>query len=140
MMADRCKPACFKAYDIRGQVPGQLDGNLARRIGLAAARAVGTGRWAVGWDCRLSSPGLAAALAGGLAAGGADVVELGMCGTEQVYHAVFSLGLAGGIMELKKIVIAEQEAGSAGREAVDLIRVPAFPLATNLRYKLRRPV
>ena len=98
MMPDRCKPACFKAYDIRGQVPGQLDEDLARRIGLAAARAVGTGRWAVGWDCRLSSPGLAAALAGGLADGGVDVLELGLCGTEQVYHAVFSLGLAGGIM------------------------------------------
>jgi phosphomannomutase/phosphomannomutase/phosphoglucomutase len=122
MMADRCKPACFKAYDIRGQVPGQLDENLARRIGLAAARAVGTGRWAVGWDCRLSSPGLAAALAGGLAAGGADVVELGMCGTEQVYHAVFSLALAGGIM----VTASHNPVGDNGMK---LVREGARPLS-----------
>jgi len=98
MMHGSSKPTCFKAYDIRGRVPDELDENLAYRVGLATALRVGAGRWAVGRDCRLTSPGLAAAVARGLNAGGADVLDIGMCGTEQVYHAVFSLDLNGGIM------------------------------------------
>jgi len=102
------KPSCFKAYDVRGRVPDELDEDLARRIGLATALIEGAGhggaghegagRWAVGRDCRLTSPALAAAVARGLNEGGADVLDLGLCGTEQVYHATFALGLAGGIM------------------------------------------
>ncbi len=92
------KPACFKAYDIRGRVPDELDADLARRIGLAAARSIGGARWAVGRDCRLTSLELARATAAGLGAGGIDVLDLGLCGTEQVYHAVAEGGLDGGIM------------------------------------------
>jgi len=91
-------PECFKAYDVRGRVPEQLDTDLARRIGHAVALEIGVGLYAVGRDIRDSSPALAAALAEGLNAGGADVLDLGLCGTEQVYHAVQHLGLAGGVM------------------------------------------
>ncbi len=92
------KPACFKAYDVRGRVPDELDEDLAARIGMAATRAIGAGRWAVGRDCRLTSPALAAAVTEGLRAGGADVLDIGLCGTEQVYHAVAARGLDGGVM------------------------------------------
>jgi len=91
-------PACFKAYDVRGRVPGDLDENLAFRIGRAYAALFKPGRVVVGRDMRLSSPALAAALADGLAANGAEVLDLGLCGTEEVYFATFHLGLDGGIM------------------------------------------
>ncbi len=92
------QPACFKAYDIRGRVPGELNEDLARRIGLALVRHTGAARVAVGRDCRLSSPPLARALAAGIAAAGADVVDIGMGGTEEVYFAVFSRELDAGVM------------------------------------------
>ncbi len=91
-------PPCIKAYDIRGRVPADLDADLARRLGHATALELGEGACAVGRDVRESSPELAAAVAQGLMAGGCDVIDIGLCGTEQVYHAVQHLGLAGGIM------------------------------------------
>ena len=62
MSGPRHKPSCFKAYDVRGRVPAELDDDLARRIGLAVARREEGGVWAVGRDCRLSSAPLAASL------------------------------------------------------------------------------
>jgi phosphomannomutase/phosphomannomutase/phosphoglucomutase len=92
------KPACFKAYDIRGRVPDELNEDLVYRIGLATAHELGTVNFAVGRDCRLSSEAMAAALIKGLNAGGADVLDIGVCGTEQVYFTTFSRRLGGGIM------------------------------------------
>jgi len=89
---------CFKAYDVRGRVPDEIDAGLAYRIGRAFAEFVGPRRVAVGRDVRLSSPGLAAALASGLAEAGVEVVDLGLCGTEQVYFATAFYDLDGGIM------------------------------------------
>ena len=79
---------CFKAYDIRGRVPDELNEDVAARIGRAFAEsgAVPARSWS-GEDMRLSSPALADALARGLMAGGADVLRIGMCGTEEVYFA-----------------------------------------------------
>ncbi len=91
-------PACFKAYDIRGRVPEELNADLAWRIGLAAAAQLGGRRFAVGRDCRLSSGELCDALARGLNDAGVDVVDIGECGTEMIYHATAALGLDGGIM------------------------------------------
>jgi phosphomannomutase len=91
-------PACFKAYDIRGRVPDELDADLMRRIGRAAARVLAARQVVVGHDCRLSSPDLRDALVAGLTAGGVDVIELGLCGTEEVYHATSALVLDGGFM------------------------------------------
>ncbi|MBS7458547.1 phosphomannomutase [Coralloluteibacterium stylophorae] len=89
---------CFKAYDIRGRVPDELDADLAYRLGLAYARRFAPRRVAVGRDVRHSSPMLLGALAEGLAEGGAEVLDLGLCGTEEVYFAAFQPGIDGGIM------------------------------------------
>jgi phosphomannomutase len=90
--------ACFKAYDVRGQIPNELDRDLVYRIGRAYAVWLKPKRVAVGYDIRLTSPDFAAALTEALNASGVDVVDIGMCGTEQVYFAVFHLALDGGIM------------------------------------------
>lgn len=98
-MADRSsRLSCFKAYDVRGRIPGELDRNLVRAIACAYARFVRPRRVAVGYDIRPSSPDLAAAVCEGLAASGVDVVDIGVCGTEMVYFATFRLGLDGGVM------------------------------------------
>ncbi len=77
--------AIFKAYDIRGRIPGELNAEAARRIGGAFARFTGAPRLAVGRDCRLSSPELAGAFVDGATAAGADVVDLGEISTDMVY-------------------------------------------------------
>ena len=89
---------CFKAYDVRGQVPGELDEGMAELIGQAYARLITPSRVAVGHDIRLTSPALQAALVRGLTGAGVDVVDIGLVGTEQVYFATFALHLDGGIM------------------------------------------
>ncbi|SDK79144.1 phosphomannomutase [Maridesulfovibrio ferrireducens] len=90
--------SCFKAYDLRGKVPKELNPDLAFKIGLAYATVFNPRTVAVGYDVRLSSPSLRSALIEGLNRGGADVKDIGLCGTEEIYHAVFNLGLDGGIM------------------------------------------
>ncbi len=89
---------CFKAYDVRGRVPDQLNENIAWRIGRAYAQALRPREVVVGFDVRLSSPALAAALTRGLTEGGADVIDIGLCGTEEVYFQTFHRGAGGGIM------------------------------------------
>jgi len=89
---------CFKAYDVRGRVPQELDRDLAYRIGRAYAAFLSPSRVAVGRDVRLSSPPLADALAAGLQDSGVEVLDLGQCGTEQVYFYTAHLKLDGGIM------------------------------------------
>jgi phosphomannomutase len=89
---------CFKAYDVRGRVPEDLDEDIAYRIGRAYAEFIGPRRVAVGRDIRLSSPPLVAALIRGLTESGVDVLDIGVGGTEMVYFATFHLGLDGGIM------------------------------------------
>ncbi|MEA3348332.1 MAG: phosphomannomutase [Pseudomonadota bacterium] len=90
--------ACFKAYDIRGRVPDELNEELAYRLGRAFTAFLKPAKVAVGWDVRPSSRALAATLARGLNDGGAEVLELGLCGTEEVYFATFHYRLDGGIM------------------------------------------
>ena len=94
-------PACFKAYDIRGKVPGQLNNNLALDIGRAFAAVYRPTRVVLGHDIRLSSPELSQCVARGLNEMGVDVLHLGLCGTEEIYHAAFSMveeGIDGGVM------------------------------------------
>ena len=79
--------AIFKAYDIRGLVPDQLDVETARAVGSAFARFAGAARIAVGRDCRESSPGLASALIEGIRSQGVAVDDLGMITTDMVYFA-----------------------------------------------------
>jgi phosphomannomutase len=87
----------FKAYDIRGRLGVDLDEGIARRIGAAFAAHLGARRVVLGRDGRLSSPGLAAAVAEGLAGQGAEVIDLGLCGTEEVYFATDHHGADGGL-------------------------------------------
>jgi len=88
----------FKAYDIRGRVPDELNAELAERIGRAFAQIVGKGEVVVGYDIRKDSPALAVALAEGLMRAGCDVVDIGLCGTEEVYFQTFHRGVVGGVM------------------------------------------
>lgn len=90
--------SCFKAYDIRGRVPDELNGDIAYRIGNAYARYLNPRTVVVGYDVRLSSPELADALTRGLNDGGTDVVDIGLCGTEEVYFQTFHRRVDGGIM------------------------------------------
>ena len=92
------KITCFKAYDVRGRVPEELDDELAYRIGRAYAAFVKPRIVAVGRDIRASSPALAAALTKGLTDSGVDVLDIGVGGTELAYFATFSRKLDGGIM------------------------------------------
>ena len=88
----------FKAYDVRGIYPEELDEAGAEAIGRAYVEQFEPKRIAVGRDMRLSSPAMQEAVMRGAAAAGADVLDLGLVGTEMVYFAVGSLGLEGGIM------------------------------------------
>ncbi|MDD4152800.1 MAG: phosphomannomutase, partial [bacterium] len=92
------KIAAFKAYDIRGRVPDELNEEMAYRIGQAYAALLQPKKVAVGYDIRLSSLTLAGALTRGLVKAGVDVVDIGLCGTEQIYFATAHLELDGGIM------------------------------------------
>jgi phosphomannomutase len=88
----------FKAYDIRGITPDDLDAEIAQRIGRATARFIGAARLAVGRDARRSSPELFEALVRGVTDEGVDVVDLGLVSTPMVYFAVEALAAGGGIM------------------------------------------
>ncbi len=90
--------ACFKAYDVRGRVPEELDEGLARKIGRAFVDVTGAREVVLGRDIRLSSPSLATAVAAGLNESGADVLDIGVCGTEEVYFSTAHSGAGGGIM------------------------------------------
>jgi phosphomannomutase/phosphoglucomutase len=96
----KVNPVIFREYDIRGTVGSELSDEFARLLGRAygtLAKEHGLNRIGVGHDCRLSSPGYAQALAEGLADEGLDVVLTGMGPTPQLYFAVFSNELGGGI-------------------------------------------
>lgn len=93
--------SAFKAYDIRGKVPEELDPQLAEKIGRAFAAVYGLKKVVVGRDIRESGPALLQALCAGLTAMGCEVLDLGLCGTEEIYHAAFSLegcGVDGGVI------------------------------------------
>ncbi len=89
---------CFKAYDVRGKVPAELNPDIAYHIGRAYADQTGAKTVCIGYDIRLSGPELYEALAKGLNDSGVDVVHLGMIGTEMVYFATAFYGYDGGVM------------------------------------------
>jgi phosphomannomutase len=88
----------FKAYDVRGRIPDEINESFAYDVGRAYAAFVRPRRVAVGYDIRLSSPPLAAALKRGLTDTGVSVLDIGLWGTEGVYFATFAEKLDGGIM------------------------------------------
>lgn len=119
----------FKAYDIRGRVPDQLNEERARRIGQAFARVVRpTGPVVIGRDMRPSSKALADALAAGLNQGGVDSRDIGLCGTEVVYHAASLEGMGGGVM----ITASHNPADYNGMK---MVREQAIPLSGDTGLK-----
>lgn len=89
---------CFKAYDIRGQIPNELNADVCYRIGNATAKFLGARSILVGRDMRLTSDEFADAVIRGLVEAGVEVLDIGMCGTEMVYFGVTNLQADGGIM------------------------------------------
>ncbi|MCI5223201.1 MAG: phosphomannomutase [Candidatus Electrothrix sp. AR4] len=92
---------CFTAYDVRGRVPEELNKEIAARIGLAFCQQIDAHKVVIGHDMRLSSPEINETLCQVLSRAGIDAVDIGLCGTEEMYFAVFngeSDGVDGGIM------------------------------------------
>ena len=124
-MADaRDRLACFKAYDIRGRIPDELSEDLVYDIGRAYATFLEPRKVVVGRDIRLSSESMAKALCRGLNDSGVDVVDIGLCGTEQVYFATFHLDLDGGVM----ITASHNPADYNG---LKLVRSQARPISSD---------
>ncbi len=88
----------FKAYDIRGKVPSELNTDIAYKVGRAFAKHQNAKSVLIGRDVRESSPILAEALAKGLTDAGCDVIDLGLCGTEMIYYGTPHLDADGGVM------------------------------------------
>ena len=99
------KASAFKAYDIRGRVPDELNEALATRIAVAMSELLEPGPVVIGRDVRLSSPALQAALSTGFRACGRDVLDIGLCGTEEAYfqtaHGFYPVSTDGLVKSLK---------------------------------------
>ncbi len=115
--------AIFKAYDVRGLVPEQLDAELAGRVGRAFVTVTRAPTVVVGHDMRPSSPGLAAAFAAGATDAGADVVAIGLCATDQLYFASGSLDVPGAMVTASH--------NPAAYNGLKLCRAGARPIAHN---------
>jgi phosphomannomutase len=115
-------PEIFKAYDVRGVYPGEIDEDAARAIGAAFVVYLKARRIAVSRDMRLSSPALAAAFIDGATSQGADVVDYGMMATDMMYFAVAKDGLDGGVQ-----VTASHNPGQYN--GMKMVRKDAWPLS-----------
>src|SRR5215213_2637082 len=115
-------PDIFKAYDVRGVYPGEVNEDAARGIGAAFVAYLKAKRIAVGRDMRLSSPALAEAFINGATAQGADVVDYGMIATDMLYFAVARDGHDGGV----QITASHNPRQYNGMK---LVRKEAFPLS-----------
>jgi phosphomannomutase len=115
----------FKAYDVRGSYPAEIDESLAERLGGAVARFLKARRIAVGRDVRLSAPSIAAAVAKGA---GCEVVDIGLCTTPMLYFAVGKLGLDGGVM----VTASHNPPGDIGFK---ICREKAFPIGEKTGLK-----
>jgi len=89
---------CFKAYDIRGKVPSELNNELAYKIGQAYSKFFSPKKIIIGYDVRETSIELSENLAKGFTDSGVDVIDIGLCGTEEVYFTTSHYGACGGIM------------------------------------------
>ncbi len=118
------KTTCFKAYDIRGRIPDELDEALACRIAYAYAQVLKPKNMVVGRDIRLSSADIAAAVIRGLRLAGVDVHDIGVCGTENIYFSTANEKMSGGIMvtashnppDYNGLKVVREDARPVGRE------------------------
>jgi phosphomannomutase len=115
-------PGIFKAYDIRGLYPGEIDEEIARQIGRGFVAYLNAKRIAVSRDMRVSSPALAAAFIEGARAQGATVIDYGMLGTDQLYFAVVEDQLEGGAQ-----ITASHNPGEYN--GIKMVRAEALPLS-----------
>ncbi len=116
--------AVFKAYDIRGRTDtGELDEDLARKVGAAFAAEVGESPVAVGRDCRLSSPGLATAFAAGVTGYGSDVLDIGEVATDIVYYVSGARSVPG--------VMITASHNPAEYNGIKLCRAGAIPVGSD---------
>ncbi|GAB3933391.1 phosphomannomutase/phosphoglucomutase [Kribbella albertanoniae] len=147
--------AIFKAYDVRGVVPDQLDESVARATGAAFVEVLdvlaGPGAVVVGYDMRPSSPALAAAFAEGVASTGADVIMIGLASTDQLYFASGRLNLPGAMftashnpaqyngIKMCRAGAAPVGADSGLRDIADLVEKALVdgPVATSVPGKIR---
>jgi phosphomannomutase len=118
----RVNPSIFKAYDVRGVYPSEIDESIAHDIGRAFVAYLQARRVAVGRDMRVSSPSLAAAFIDGARAQGCDVVDFGLCGTDMLYFGVAREGFDGGAA----ITASHNPKQYNGMK---LVRREAFPLS-----------
>lgn len=121
MMSAMKELSCFKAYDVRGKLGVELDEGIAYRIGRAYAQHLNAQRVVVGGDVRQTSEPLKQALARGLMDGGADVVDIGMTGTEEVYFAASHLDVDGGI----EVTASHNPMDYNGMKFVEEVRCPS---------------
>ncbi|MGH8461863.1 MAG: phosphomannomutase [Stenotrophobium sp.] len=122
MISPAKKLPCFKAYDIRGRVPDELNADIAYRLGIAYARAFRPRTVALGRDIRHSSAELLDALAHGFNAESVAVVDIGLCGTEEIYWAAQQPGIDGGI----EVTASHNPQGYNGMK---LVRGGAIPVS-----------
>ena len=115
-------PDIFKAYDVRGLYPGEINEAAAREIGRGFVAYLKARRIGVSRDMRLSSPGIATAFIEGARAQGADVIDYGLCGTDMMYFAVVRDGLDGGAQ-----ITASHNPGEYN--GIKMVRQEAFPLS-----------
>ena len=118
----KISPDIFKAYDVRGLYPGEINEDAAREIGRGFVAYLKARRIGVSRDMRLSSPTLASAFIDGARAQGADVIDYGLCGTDMMYFAVVRDGLDGGAQ-----ITASHNPGEYN--GIKMVRREAFPLS-----------
>ena len=116
--------SCFKAYDIRGHVPSQLNGRFAFCLGQAVAEVFAARHVMIGYDARLSGPKLSGALTAGLMEGDVRVTDIGLCGTEEIYYAAANKNCDAGIM----ITGSHNPADENGFKLVKKGAIPLSPL------------
>lgn len=120
--------SCFKAYDVRGKIPGQLNPALGRALG-NALRLLGGKRVVIGHDARQSSPMLANALMSGLEEWGADIALLGLCGTEEIYDAA-----ANGSFDIGVMVTGSHN--PVDENGFKIVRAGAIPVSADSGLKM----
>lgn len=118
----------FKAYDIRGVVPTEINEDLAYRVGRAYAELYHPKTMSIGYDIRPSSLSICEAAIKGLTDGGADVYNIGLCGTEMVYFTTFQYGLDGGFM----ITASHNPADNNG---IKIVREEGIPVSADSGLK-----
>lgn len=123
------KLKCFKAYDIRGKVPDELDTNLAYFIGQSYVETIETKRVVVGYDIRLESKEISEALINGIISKNCDVINIGLCGTEEVYFNSFKRADLEDSIKVDGGIIVTASHNPKGYNGMKMVRHNSQPLS-----------